>query len=437
MTTQKARIALSVILGGALIASCSSTEEETAAPQPPTAERVTTTDAASSEVEENVDDNESTYDTADSMGVDGYGDGGGYSSGYYGGDMANLSSYSAISDVCPDPIVVQTDWFPEAEHGALYNLIGDGYTVDTAMKTVRGPLSLGGVNFGLDFEVRTGGPAIGWAPVSTYMYTDDSITLGYANTESQIAAIEDAPLLSVVAPLEINPQMIMWDPETYPEVETLADLKTYDVPVNLFAGNVFPEIFVDLGIWNAGQIDPSYDGSPARFIAEQGAIAQQGFATQEPYNYLYEFEEWGKPVAFEMTHDAGFPIYAATLAIRPDDKMMLDSCLKHLVPLLQHSVVDYAYYPETANAIIIDAVEKYNDSWTQTPEIAAWSVEQQVELGIIGNGPDDTVGNFDMSRVQVILDLMNSELTPADIVTNEYIDPTIKVDPTWWDNDNN
>ena len=31
-------------------------------------------------------------------------------------------------------------------------------------------------------------------------------------------------MISVVAPLEINPQIIYWDPETYPDVETLADL---------------------------------------------------------------------------------------------------------------------------------------------------------------------------------------------------------------------
>src|SRR5262245_3524219 len=34
-----------------------------------------------------------------------------------------------LASVCPDPIVIQTDWFPESEHGALYNLVGEGYEV--------------------------------------------------------------------------------------------------------------------------------------------------------------------------------------------------------------------------------------------------------------------------------------------------------------------
>ena len=52
-----------------------------------------------------------------------------------------------------------------------------------------------------------------WPPRSTPTI---SITLGYANTEAQVLQYAEAPLLSVVAPLEMNPQIIYWDPETYP-----------------------------------------------------------------------------------------------------------------------------------------------------------------------------------------------------------------------------
>ena len=123
-------------------------------------------------------------------------------------DSAAGGGDGVLSDVCPATVVVQTDWFPEAEHGALYNLIGEGYTVNTDTKVVNGPMVIDGQNLGVNFEVRTGGPAIGFAPVSSYVYTDDSITFGYANTEAQVLSYEDAPLLSVVAPLEINPQKI-------------------------------------------------------------------------------------------------------------------------------------------------------------------------------------------------------------------------------------
>src|SRR6056300_878708 len=98
-------------------------------------------------------------------------------------DSAAGGGDGVLSDVCPATVVVQTDWFPEAEHGALYNLIGEGYTIDTANKIVSGPMVLDGQDLGVTFEVRTGGPAIGFAPVTSYVYTDDAITSGYANTE--------------------------------------------------------------------------------------------------------------------------------------------------------------------------------------------------------------------------------------------------------------
>jgi len=337
-----------------------------------------------------------------------------------------------LSADCPNPVVVQTDWFPEAEHGTLYNLIGDGYTVDVDNKVVRGPMVLDGQDLGIEFEVRTGGPAIGYAPVTSYVYTDDSITFGYANTEAQVLSYEDAPLLSVVAPLEINPQMIMWDPETYPEIETLADLGEAGVTINVFGGGVFAEVFVAQGVWSADQIDPSYDGSPARFIADGGSIAQQGFASAEPYDYLNSFPDWGKEVAFQTLHDAGFEVYAATLGIRPDQKADLDACLKKIVPIFQQSVVSYVAAPEAANAVIVDAVTQFADFWTQSPEITAWSIAQQVELGLVGNGPDSTVGNMVGERIQKVIDDMAGAgmavpdgLTADDLYTNEYIDTSI------------
>ncbi|MFN3215568.1 MAG: hypothetical protein ACE367_03645, partial [Acidimicrobiales bacterium] len=279
------------------------------------------------------------------------------------GDAEEGAGGVSLAGICPDPLVIQTDWFPEAEHGAMYQLIGEGYTVDTELLAVNGPMVLGGQDLGINWEVRTGGPAIGFQPVSTVMYTDDSIHLGYATTDGQVAQFSSAPLLSVVAPLEQNPQIIMWDPETYPDVETLADLGEAGVTINVFAGGTFSEVFVAQGIWSADQIDPSYDGSPARFISEGGAIAQQGFASAEPFTYENEFPEWGKPVAFQTLHDAGFQVYSQTVAVRAGELEELRPCLEQVVPVIQQAVVDYRVDPSAANAVIIDAVEQFDTFW--------------------------------------------------------------------------
>ena len=350
---------------------------------------------------------------------------------------ASLTEASVdLSGVCPDPLVIQTDWAPESEYGGVYGLLGDDYTVDRDRKRVTGSLTASGQDTGIDVEIRAGGGAISGG-VSDAMYFDDSVTFGFGSTDGQILRWGRMPLLSVVAPLEINPQMIMWDPQTYPDVETLAGLGEEGVTVNVFGGpsSTFSEVLVAMGVWNQDQIDPSYDGSTARFIAEDGAIAQYGWASDSPYLYEHILEEWGKPVAYQTMHDAGFQTYTATLAIRPDDLEVLRPCLDMFVPIVQQSVVDFVTDPARTNAAIVDIVARYNTLWQYDLGHADYSVQTQLELGITGNGPDDTIGNFDEERIATVLQQMRdagiavpADLEAADLFTNEFIDESVGLD---------
>ncbi len=350
-----------------------------------------------------------------------------------GGSSGASGGEGSLSADCPATIVVQTDWFPEAEHGSLYQMMGADYTVDIEKKIVSGSLiDTDGKDTGVDLEIRTGGPAIGYSPVSTTMATDTSITLGYISTDDAAFNYDTIKTLAVVAPLEINPQIMMWDPETYPDVKTIADLGKAGVTLNVFAGGSFLDVFVAEGVITKDQIDASYDGSPARFISEGGKIAQQGFASAEPYQYKNEFKDWGKDVAYQLIHDAGFEIYAAPLAIRAEDKEALAPCLKKFVPIVQQAAIDYSKDGARANAIIIDAVAKYADFWVYGEGVAAFSQKTQKELGLIGNGPDKTLGNFDMDRANKVLQQMKdaglkvpADLKAEDIYTNEFIDSNI------------
>ncbi len=347
------------------------------------------------------------------------------------GTSAGSGTGAALADVCPDPFVIQTDWFPESEHGALYQMLGEDISIDAGKKFVSGPLVAGEDETGIDLEIRSGGPAIGGTVAAT-TYTDESITLAYANTENQVLQNAETPLVSVVAPLEINPQIIYWDPETYPDVETLADLGEEGTTINVFSGGVFAEVFVAQGIWNADQIDPSYDSSPARFISEDGNIAQQGFASAEPYLYENDFEEWGRPLAYQTLHDAGFEVYSQTLAVRQADLEELAPCLEQFVPIVQQAAIDYVNDPAATNEVIIDAVAEFDTFWTYDEGVAEYSVETQLELGLVGNGSDDTLGNMDEERVQGVIDQMRDaamdvpqDLEASDLLTNEFIDTGI------------
>lgn len=340
-----------------------------------------------------------------------------------------------LAAVCPDPIVIQTDWFPEAEHGALYQMVGEGAEIDADAKIVSGPLvQHGGAETGVNIEIRTGGPAIGYQQVVSTMVQDADVTFGYVATDEAIENYADNPTTAFVAPLEINPQIIMWDPETYPDVTSIADLATAKdgdgVTIRYFETGAYMQYLLRSGQVTDAQLDGSYDGGPSVFVAENGAIAQQGFASAEPYNYENVFEDWAKPVEFQLIHDAGWQTYAAPLAVLDSKKDELSDCMAAFTPIVQTATVDYYADPAAANELIIDAVNEYADFWVYDQGLADFSVAKQIELGLAGNGPDDIVGNFDEDRLTDFIEIAGpvfgvEGLTPADLMTNEYIDETI------------
>ncbi len=341
-----------------------------------------------------------------------------------------------LADVCPKKVVIQTDWNPEAEHGAQYALLGTDYTIDADLKTVSGPLMSKGAFTGVDVEVRAGGPAIGFETVAATMYKDTDITLGYANTDAQIQSSDKLPVKAVMAPLDINPQMIMWDPATYPDVKTIKELSATGAIIRVFGAASYMEYLLDSGQVQKAQVDEGYDGTPANFVAARGKDAQQGFASAEPYIYQNEVKDWGKPVAFQLVHDAGWKIYAGTMSVRSNAYEELTPCLKKLVPVLQQAEVDYYADPAATNTLILKLVDEYNTGWVYSQGVADFSVEQQKKLKLVGNGDNATVGDFDTARVQQVLDVMgpiaNKLGTPAkqgltvdDLVTNEFLDTSI------------
>lgn len=345
-------------------------------------------------------------------------------------DMEAMSDHS-LAEHCPSTVVFQTDWNPEAEHGALYELVGDDYTVDSDNFIVSGPLVASGEDTGVMVEVRTGGPAIGFQQVTAQMYQEDSITFGYVSTDEAVENFPELPTIAFVAPLEVNPQMIMWDPDTYP-VETVAELPD-DTFVRYFGGATYIPFLVADGILDESQLDDTYDGTPAVFVAEGGAIAQQGFASAEPAIYQNEVPEWGKPVAFELIHDMGFESYAAAISVKAADFEELTPCMAAITPIIQQAQVDFITNPDETNALIIELVEAYQTGWIYNQAIADFSVETQLEIGLVGNGPDSTLGNFDLDRVDSVVEILVSSgvfpdsagVTSGDIVTNEFIDDSI------------
>ncbi len=74
--------------------------------------------------------------------------------------------------------------------------------------------------------------------------------------------------------------------------------------------------------------------------------------------------------------------------------------------------------------------------WTYTEGTADYGVETIKADGLVANGPDDIIGNFDLDRVNSLIELAvpiyeaqgaspKAGVTADDIVTNQFIDDSI------------
>lgn len=356
------------------------------------------------------------------------------------GTTAVPGSTKDLSSVCPSTVVIQTDWNPEAEHGFLYQMLGSDYAVDAEKTSVSGELVSGGESTGVRLEIRSGGPAIGYQQVTAQLYSDPSIMLGFVGTAEAVSHSADKPTKAVVATFTKDPQVIMWDPATYPEAKTIADLRDIGegVKIRYRDGVSWVEYLLQKGIVKEKQLDGTYDGTAAAFVAAGGKEAQQGYGSSEPYFYEKVLKDWMKPIAYQYVNETGWTTYAQSLAGTPDSISKNSGCLARLVPVIQRAQIDYVTDPTAANAVIVDAVNQFNNGWAYDAGQAAASAGQLTKDGIVANSPDGTLGSFDIARVTQFISVAlpvfekagyepQKTLTAADIVTNEFVDPAVSL----------
>jgi hypothetical protein len=335
-----------------------------------------------------------------------------------------------LAGICPDTVVVQTNWYPQPDHGFAYQLIGDRGTIDTEKMTYTGPLGATGVQL----EIRAGGPAIGFQQVSSILYQDRDILFGLIGTDEAIQHAKTAPTVGVFATYERNPQAWVWGDPSWSFSKT-ADIGAAGVPVLAYEGSAYLDVFVEKGLLKQDQIDTSFQGDPARFVAEQGRVVQQAFVTSEPYSYEHEVAQWQKPVKYLLVGD-DFPVYQNALSIRADAVEGQRACLEKLIPLFQRAEADYVANPKPVNDLLVDYVSQLNGGFVLSAGKAADSSAKQLELGLISNGDDSTLGDFDASRVQRLVDDLQpvfrarkislpDDLSPDDLVSNDFLDRSI------------
>jgi hypothetical protein len=142
-------------------------------------------------------------------------------------------------------------------------------------------------------------------------------------------------------------------------------------------------------------------------------------------------------VRYALINEAGYPFYPQTLSIRAADRERLAPCLERLVPIVQRAQIDYLENPAATNEVVVDLVERYDTGWLYSAGLADYAIGKMRET-FVGNGPDQTLGNFDMTRVGRMLEIVTPIFTAQrkppkdglkaeDIATNEFVDERIGV----------
>jgi hypothetical protein len=335
-----------------------------------------------------------------------------------------------LSDACVSPVVVQTDWYPQAEHGGIYELLGSDYTVDAQRGATTGSLVFQGTDTGVDLEIRAGGPFIE-SPVVTELFLDDAIMFGYVGSDVALSRYGEAPTLAVFNALTINPQVILWNASEHPGVTTIAEIANEVPAVSVFGDRPYMRYLVSEGVVPNDKVDTNYKGSLMLAIDD---TAHQGFATSEPFRYA-NLESGSIETAYQLVHDAGWTSYPQNLAINKLRLETLRPCLAKLVPMMQQAQIDFVASPDRTVATILDVVEQFDTTWSQSAELANYAIATMKELGIVGNGDTTTFGDFESPRLDDFIvratpilreqGLTIPDLTASDIATNEFLNPDI------------
>src|SRR5262249_2614674 len=99
------------------------------------------------------------------------------------------------------------------------------------------------------------------------------------------------------------------------------------------------------------------------------------------------------------------------------------------------SQVDYVKNPSATNDLLVTLDKEYK-GFGYSKEQADFSVQQQLALKIVSNGPNGTLGDFDVDRAKQVISIVapmyqsqhkdiKAGLTEQDLVTNEFIDQSI------------
>jgi NitT/TauT family transport system substrate-binding protein len=179
------------------------------------------------------------------------------------------------------PVTLQTDWYPQPEHGGFYDAQIRGYYKEEGLEVTILP---GGPYVNSNQEVSVGG-------VQFAMLSSDNVLESIGN---------GVPLVAVAATMQHDPQAVMVHQDS--PVHSFQDLDGHPVAIRLGASTWFEYLVKRYHLKNVREIPATY--SVANFLQDPGYI-QQIFVTSEPFFV----RQAGVPVRTMLISETGYDPY--------------------------------------------------------------------------------------------------------------------------------
>jgi NitT/TauT family transport system substrate-binding protein len=274
------------------------------------------------------------------------------------------------------PVRLQTDWYPQPEHGGFYDAQIRGYYKDE----------------GLDVTILPGGPYVN----TGQQVSSGTVQFAMGSSDNTLESIGNGvPLVAVAATMQHDPQAIMVHQDS--PVHSFQDLDGHAVAIRLGASTWFEYLVKRYQLRNVREIPATY--SVANFLHDPTYI-QQIFVTSEPFFA----RQAGAPVRALLISQAGYDPYRVFLT----SKSFLQQHPEIVAKFVRASLRgwrDYLVHPDDINA----AIAKLNPAMSVPQMKFSYEAlrDQHFVTGDAPNGAD--LGRFDPARwtsmYQQLLDL--------------------------------
>ncbi len=308
----------------------------------------------------------------------------------------------------PDHVVFATNWKAQAAHGGFYQALADG--------TYK--------RYGLDVEIRQGGPQVNNRPLLPAGRIDFLMTGNLLHSFDNVK--NGVPVVVVASMFQKDPQALFAHPGA--GYATFADLKK--APVAFVAKDAQYSWWAWLKAehgFRDEQLRP-YNYNLGPFLADPKSI-QQGYAVEEPIAIA---RQGGfQPTTFLLA-DHGYSTYSTTIEARRDTVQKNPALVKRFVEASILGWVNYLYGDRRA----ADALIK-RDNPDMNDALIAESVKLMKQLGIVDSGDAATLGIGAMKpeRIQDFYAKMvkaglykPGEVDLSDVATMQFVNHGVGVD---------